>query len=113
MSKKFSVMAIPSFQDNYIWLLHRDGQAVVVDPGDAAPVKAVLLRYAWSLEAILITHHHADHQGGVVDLLAANSFSVPVYGPAREAISACWLYWVVALVSASRLAPYSLSVSAP
>lgn len=78
---------IPAFKDNYIWLLHKGDEAVVVDPGDAAPVKARLAALGVRLSAILITHHHADHQGGVSELLAAGA--VPVYGPANESITGC------------------------
>jgi len=78
---------IPAFKDNYIWLLRRGNEAVVVDPGDALPVKARLAADGLTLTAILITHHHADHQGGVPELLA--EFAVPVYGPETESITAC------------------------
>lgn len=58
---------IPAFDDNYIHLLHdpADGAVGVVDPGDAVPVQAELDRRGWSLTHILVTHHHADHIGGV------------------------------------------------
>ena len=82
----FDVVAIPAFRDNYLWLLHRAGQAVVVDPGDAAPVEAALARSGLALAAILITHHHADHQGGVAALVA--HWRPAVYGPAAESITA-------------------------
>ncbi len=65
---------IPAFDDNYIWLLHRDraedNRATVVDPGDAEPVIERLRADGLTLTAILLTHHHFDHQGGVADLLA-------------------------------------------
>lgn len=76
---------IPAFSDNYIWLLaDDDGNALVVDPGDAAPVSAFLAAHRLTLRAILITHHHPDHVGGVGRLLAEHD--VPVYGPAGEQI---------------------------
>ena len=78
------VTAIPAFADNYLWLIHDQQHAVVVDPGDAAPVEAALASGKLKLAAILLTHHHADHAGGVADLTRHRS--VPVYGPAREAI---------------------------
>lgn len=81
------ITAIPAFKDNYIWLLRQHHHAVVVDPGDAAPVKRFLDSQGLSLKAILITHHHADHQGGVSDLLRLAP--VPVYGPAAESITGC------------------------
>lgn len=75
--------AIPAFADNYIWLLARDGRAAVVDPGDAQPVLQTLAARELRLCAILVTHHHADHIGGLPELL--RRFDVPVYGPAAEA----------------------------
>jgi hydroxyacylglutathione hydrolase len=75
------VIPIPAFRDNYIWLLRRAGHAVVVDPGDAAPVLAVLAKLRLKLEAILVTHHHDDHIGGVTAL--ARSFPAPVYAPRK------------------------------
>lgn len=74
---------IPAFADNYFWVLHAGQDAVVVDPGDAAPVRAVLRSQRLRLAGILVTHHHADHVGGIADLLADRP--VPVWGPAAEA----------------------------
>ena len=59
---------IEAFQDNYIWLIHNDQNSVIVDPGDAGPVISALERKNLNLVAILITHHHADHIGGVMEL---------------------------------------------
>lgn len=81
----FDVHPIPAFNDNYIWALRSEdhpGMAAVVDPGDAAPVLSWLRAEQCDLAAILITHHHADHTGGVADLLEA--YRVPVYGPANS-----------------------------
>lgn len=85
VSCEFDVLAVPAFRDNYIWLLHRGGRAVVVDPGDAGPVEAALAREGLQLVAILVTHHHADHQGGVATL--AKRWRPAVYGPAAESIT--------------------------
>ena len=61
--------ALPAFEDNYVWLMvDADRDAVVVDPGDAAPVRAALARSGLHLRAILLTHHHADHIGGAAAL---------------------------------------------
>ncbi len=67
-----SITPIPAFSDNYIWMIQREGHdgVAVVDPGDAAPVLARLQADGLRLEAILITHHHRDHIGGVQQLLA-------------------------------------------
>lgn len=78
---------IPAFKDNYIWLLRRGDRAAVVDPGDAEPVVARLRAEGLRLEAILITHHHADHQGGVTPLQA--TWPARVYAPAAESITGC------------------------
>lgn len=77
---------IPAFQDNYLWLLHDGRQAVVVDPGEAAPVQQFLEQDGLQLQAILLTHHHKDHTGGVAELRAASG--ALVYGPAAEALPA-------------------------
>ena len=81
----FDVIRIPAFKDNYIWLLRKGASAVVVDPGEALPVLEVLEREGLSLTNILITHHHADHQGGVAQLL--EHFPAEVCGPASEFIT--------------------------
>jgi len=75
---------LPAFQDNYLWFMHDGRRALVVDPGDAQPVLATLQRESLQLEAILVTHHHADHTGGVDALREATNAAV--YGPARERI---------------------------
>ena len=81
-----AIIPIPAFSDNYIWLLSEGRRAVVVDPGDAAPVLRRLSDERLTLSAILVTHHHRDHVGGVQELVA--HAHVPVYGPAGEAIPA-------------------------
>ncbi|WP_087019483.1 hydroxyacylglutathione hydrolase [Thaumasiovibrio subtropicus] len=64
-----TVESIPAFNDNYIWLIHnQDKRAVVVDPGDARVVLDYLSAHEMTLDAILITHHHADHTGGISEL---------------------------------------------
>ena len=79
------VVPVPALADNYIWLLYDDaGDAIVVDPGEAAPIEAALDRRGLRLRAILLTHHHNDHIGGVADLLARGP--VPVYAPRDERI---------------------------
>ncbi len=75
---------IPCLSDNYAWILRepRSGEVAVVDPPEAAPVLRFLEKKGWSLGSILLTHHHADHIGGVAELVAA--CSCEVVGPAKE-----------------------------
>jgi hydroxyacylglutathione hydrolase len=77
---------ILAFEDNYIWALREAGQVTVVDPGEAAPVLRFLERTGDRLAAILVTHRHGDHIGGIAELVAQHP--VPVFGPAREAAEA-------------------------
>lgn len=80
------VIPLPAFQDNYIWLLHNGRSAAVVDPGDAGPVLDFVTANGLRLTAILVTHHHHDHVGGVAEL--AQRFQAAVYGPAGEPVPA-------------------------
>jgi hydroxyacylglutathione hydrolase len=83
-----NVRPVRAFSDNYIWLIEppsAPSQVVAVDPGDAAPVIAELMRRNLSLAAILLTHHHPDHIGGVPELL--RHWPVPVIGPEDARIS--------------------------
>ncbi len=80
------LLALPAFTDNYIWMLHDGTQALVVDPGEAAPVQAALQAHGLKLAGILVTHHHGDHVGGVDALRAL--LQGPVFGPAHESIPA-------------------------
>ncbi len=77
-------IALPAFTDNYIWMLHDGTDAVVIDPGDAEPVLAALDEQHLTLAAILVTHHHGDHVGGVEAL--RDRLRGPVYGPRAESI---------------------------
>jgi hydroxyacylglutathione hydrolase len=76
------LIPLPAFSDNYIWMLHDGHKALVVDPGEAQPVLDALRREGLLLESILVTHHHADHTGGVDEL--RDSTGARVYGPAGE-----------------------------
>ena len=75
-----AVHPIPAFTDNYIWCLHDDANAIVVDPGDAEPVLAFIKAKGLTLSAVLITHHHRDHTGGIAKLVSAVP-DLPVIGP--------------------------------
>jgi hydroxyacylglutathione hydrolase len=79
------VSPVRAFSDNYIWLIRTPadrGGAVVVDPGDARPVEKALEQHGLRLRAVLVTHHHPDHVGGVAELAARHGAAV--YAPARE-----------------------------
>ncbi len=82
-----NIIAIPAFKDNYIWAIHslQQTQLVIVDPGDADPVFRYLQANKLSLHAILITHHHHDHSGGIAALKTAFP-NIAVYGPRQEPI---------------------------
>ncbi|MGA7750546.1 MAG: MBL fold metallo-hydrolase, partial [Gallionella sp.] len=74
----FDITAILALQDNYIWAIHDDHRAAVVDPGEAAPVLAFLNERGLQLDSILCTHRHNDHIGGIAKLREV--YNVPVYG---------------------------------
>jgi hydroxyacylglutathione hydrolase len=80
------IVPLPALKDNYIWTLRAGAAAAVVDPGEARPVKEYLARERLALVAVLATHHHPDHTGGIAELVA--SAPVPVYGPRGEPIPA-------------------------
>ncbi|MCM2328708.1 MAG: hydroxyacylglutathione hydrolase [Lysobacter sp.] len=75
---------VPAFEDNYLWVIEDGRHAAVVDPGDEHPVQAFLESKGLELSAILVTHHHGDHVGGVEWL--AGRWKCPVFGPAGERI---------------------------
>ena len=81
----FNIVPVSAFTDNYIWVIHDQYHAVVVDPGEAKPVLDFLEQKKLKIIAILNTHHHVDHVGGNLKLL--QQFQVPVYGPGSELIS--------------------------
>ena len=79
------VLTVPAFNDNYLWIIHDGTHAAVVDPGDAAPIIEALRVHQLSLVAILLTHHHNDHVGGVPTLLQHTK--VPVFAPRNDSIA--------------------------
>ena len=78
------IVPLPAFRDNYIWTLRDDRHAAVVDPGEPGPVRRYLQAEKLRLVAILATHHHPDHTGGIAELIADRR--VPVFGPRGEPI---------------------------
>lgn len=79
------ILTVPAFNDNYLWIIHDGTHAAVVDPGDAAPIIEALRAHQLSLVAILLTHHHKDHVGGVPALLQHTK--VPVFAPRNDNIA--------------------------
>jgi hydroxyacylglutathione hydrolase len=74
---------IPCLSDNYAYLVKSGDQCAVVDPSEAAPIRAALARTGWKLTHILNTHHHLDHCGGNLDL--KQETGAKVVGPAKDA----------------------------
>lgn len=79
--KSLSIQAVPVLRDNYSWLIWREGRVIIIDPGEAAPIKKLLeaTPHFQAVEAILITHHHHDHVGGVEELMQI--YPMRLYGP--------------------------------
>ena len=86
MLSELLIHRLPAFETNYLWLLARDGCAAAVDPGDAKPVLSALEKHGYDLRYILITHHHADHIGGIAALLKAFP-NAQVYAPDDKRIA--------------------------
>lgn len=83
-----NLVALPALNDNYIWILHDGASALVVDPAVAEPVIAELQRLQLVLAAVLVTHHHADHTGGLDALYRAlGNAQTRVYLPAADGIA--------------------------
>jgi hydroxyacylglutathione hydrolase len=74
-----TLIPLPAFDDNYIWVWHDGRHAVAVDPGDAAALVAFLDAHQLTLTAVLITHHHRDHTGG--NVLLRQRYDCAIHGP--------------------------------
>jgi len=84
-TSRFEIMPIPVLKDNYVWVIkNQKREVVIIDPGEAAPVLKFLQEWDLNLLAILITHHHWDHVGGIEEII--EQYKVPVYGSMIEDI---------------------------
>jgi len=81
----FTIEPIPAFSDNYIWLLVQGTKAFAVDPGDAKPLISILKKRKLELTGVLITHHHYDHSGGILEIL--DKYDAKIYGPTGNHIN--------------------------
>ena len=79
-NNNINIIPIKAFKDNYIWLIQEKLNGIIVDPGDAKPVLTKLEKETINLKAILITHKHHDHIGGIEELIN-NYPNVKIYGP--------------------------------
>ncbi|API88270.1 hydroxyacylglutathione hydrolase [Marinilactibacillus sp. 15R] len=79
-----NIHPIEAFSDNYIWVIEEGSEAIIVDPGESEGILRYLKEKQLSLKAILLTHEHNDHIGGVKEVLA-NYIDTPVYGPEETA----------------------------
>lgn len=87
-----NITGINAFSDNYIWAIANKGKIALVDPGDANVCINFLEKSQNVLNTILITHHHADHTGGIKQLVSycqKKQWPLTIYGPANENIPHC------------------------
>ena len=80
-----NIEPIAAFSDNYIWLLSTNEGSIVIDPGESKSLLKILKENKLDLRAILITHHHFDHTGGIEEILS--EISIDVYGPKNNIAS--------------------------
>ena len=77
-----NIEPIKAFSDNYIWLVTTNEGSIVIDPGEAGATIKFLKDNTLDLKAVLITHHHFDHTGGIVDLIS--TYPVKDFGPKND-----------------------------
>ena len=77
------IAIVPCLKDNYAYLVKLADACAVVDPSEAAPVRAALAARGWALTHILNTHHHPDHTGG--NLALKELFGARIVGPGKDA----------------------------
>ncbi|MEK6423088.1 MAG: hydroxyacylglutathione hydrolase [Burkholderia gladioli] len=88
MARQLDYTPVPFGDDNHAWVISDDACAIVVDPGQAEPVVAFCRSRGLVVSAVLVTHHHGDHTGGVAALLdACGRKQAPVYGPSLAPIA--------------------------
>jgi len=75
----YTVLGLPALDTNYLWLLKDNRSAILIDPGDANVCIKALENYNLRLDAVLVTHHHRDHTGGLAEI--KNIYNCPIYGP--------------------------------
>lgn len=78
------IIPIPALSDNYIWVIHENNEAIIVDPAEAGKVLDFLVKNQLKPTAILLTHNHADHTDGVEEIIATYP-TLAVYGPVEVA----------------------------
>ncbi|AFT90323.1 hydroxyacylglutathione hydrolase [Paraburkholderia phenoliruptrix] len=87
MASSLKYVPVPFHDDNFAWVVTDGTHAIVVDPGDAEPVVRYCRARRLAVSAVLLTHHHGDHTGGVEELLLSCGLPhSPVYGPGHEHI---------------------------
>ena len=77
-----NIEPIEAFSDNYIWLVTTNEGSIVIDPGESSKTIELLKKRDLNLKAILITHHHFDHTGGIDEVKLFSS--AKVYGPKND-----------------------------
>jgi len=81
-----TLICLPAFEDNYIWVLHDQHHAIAIDPGDPVPLITYIDANQLVLTAVLITHHHRDHTGG--NTLLRQRYNCAIHAPDNPRIPA-------------------------